>query len=317
VTGDAESESFYARAIAFVGTQPPTANVLAPTADRLDGRRSLLAPWSAGHVAGSLLRSGAGWRDRAWIAAYLLDRRGPRAVRGLLDRPAREGAALGLRELAAPLHVSAETGGLATYYEIVIQRIYAPSRAFEPAPGQTVIDVGANVGVFSLWAASRIGPTGRLVSVEPHPLSYAHLERNLAPFGASARTVQGACGDSADELELHYVPGRLSVSSFEPRPDRTGHVRVPVQRLDQLLSADGIDQIDLLKIDVEGAEEPVIQGAGELLWRVNRLVIEIESERQAWLEGVLARFGLFVVARRTGMWGLASANVAAFERRGT
>jgi FkbM family methyltransferase len=281
----------------------------------LAGGRPLLAPWSAGHVAGSLLRAGAGWRDRARIATYLLDRRGPRALRALLDAPARQDAALDLRELSAPLHLSTESGGLATYYEIVIQRIYAPFPSFEPSPGQTVIDVGANIGVFSLWAASHLGSNGRLLSVEPHPLSFGYLERNLAPFSGSARTVQTACGAHPGELELHYVPGRLSVSSFEPRPDRTGHVLVPVHRLDELAAQAGIEQVDLLKIDVEGAEEQVIVGAGELLSRVSRLVIEIEAERQPWLEGVLGEFGLSVVARRTGMWGLAGGNVAAFERR--
>jgi FkbM family methyltransferase len=236
-------------------------------------------------------------------------------VRELLDRPARNGAALDLRELSAPLHVSAETGGLATYYEIVSQRVYAPNAGFEPSPGQTVVDIGANVGVFSLWAASRIGPTGRLISAEPHPLSYRYLERNLAPFAPFARPVQTACGASEGELELHYVPGRLSVSSFEPRPDRTGHVRVPVARLDALAATGGIDHVDLLKIDVEGAEEQVIEGAGSLLARVRRLVIEIEANRQRWLEQALEPFGLRLVGRRTGMWGLPHGNIAAFEQR--
>ncbi|HEY1591793.1 MAG TPA: FkbM family methyltransferase [Solirubrobacteraceae bacterium] len=177
-----------------------------------------------------------------------------------------------------------------------------------------MLDVGANVGVFSLWAASRIGPRGRLISAEPHPLSYRYLERNLAPFAPFAQPVQTACGASAGELELHYVPGRLSVSSFDPRPDRTGHVRVPVARLDEIAAARGIDRVDLLKIDVEGAEEQVIQGAAGLLSRVQRLVIEIEADRQRWLEQTLEPFGLRLVGRRTGMWGLPHGNIAAFER---
>lgn len=272
--------------------------------------------WSPGHVAGSLLRAAAGWRDRAWIAAYLLDRRGPRALRRLFEGPAHREAALRLHGLSGPLHLTADTGGLATYYEIVCQRIYAPNRTFEPGAGDTVIDVGANIGVFSLWAASRIGPHGRLVAVEPHPLSYRHLERNLAAFAPAALALQTACGASTGELDLHFVPGRLSVSSFEPRPDRVGHVRVPVRRLDEIADQAGVDRIDLLKIDVEGAEQLVLEGAGEMLSRVARLVIEIEAESQPWLERRLAEFGLHPVARRRGMWGLASANVAAFERPG-
>lgn len=270
--------------------------------------------WSPLDVGVALLASARGTPTKRWVAAYLLARRGPEFVRQALRRLAPADTPLSLRGLAAPLRLSADVGGLATYYEIVVERIYAPRPEFEPCAGATVVDVGANIGVFSSWAAARVGPGGRLLSVEPHPLAFERLVENVEPFGASVSARRFACGQQDGQVDLRYVPGRLSVSSIKPRADRTRSVRVPVRRLDQLVAEAGLDQIDLMKIDVEGAEQEVLEGAGGILPSVRRVVMEVDSDRIDGVEQTLGDFGLRRAERRSGMWGLPQATIICLER---
>jgi FkbM family methyltransferase len=279
-------------------------------------RTGLDTPWSTADVGTFLLRSTSGLRGRLWLASYLLARRAPAPVRQLAAGPARRPAALRLKDLAAPLHVSAESGGVATYYEIVGRRIYAPVQAFLPQPGQTVVDVGANIGVFSLDAAGRVGGSGRVVAVEPHPLAFELLSRNLGPYERRTVLVNVACGARDGRLALHSVPGRLSVSSLHTRPDRTESTEVRVLTLDAVVSAHGIGAIDLLKLDVEGSELDVIAGARETLDRTARVVMELSSQAVAEVRGLLAEHGLEQMFELRGMWGIADAMVAHFARPG-
>jgi FkbM family methyltransferase len=221
-----------------------------------------------------------------------------------------------LRKLAAPLHLAVASGGLATYYEIALRRVYSPTAEWIPAPGQTVVDVGANIGVFSLWAAGRVGPAGRLVAIEPNPEAAIWLRRNVGPFDDRARAFELACGDREEQLELMYPPHRLSVGSFLPRDDRTEVVTVPVRRLDDILDEQGVGVIDLLKVDVEGVEAAVLRGAGHSLARTRRLALEVAGSDLDEATALVRASGLEPVGQVDGMWGLPAAKgvVAYFER---
>ena len=133
-------------------------------------------------------------------------------------------------------------------------------------PGTTFVDVGANVGLFALPAARRVGPSGRVVAVEPFAdnvrLLCAAAARNrfdnleVMPFAASDR--HGV---------VAVVSRQETTNSFTP-PDRA--VRpdapcAPCAPLDALVGGRG--RIDLVKIDVEGYEPAVIAGSRELLAR--------------------------------------------------
>lgn len=234
------------------------------------------APWSTTDTALALLRDARRFRDRWWIASYFGSRRMPAALAAPLDRMRPAEGALHMTALPRPLHVTADSGGLATYYEIVTRDIYGARAGFAPAPGHVVVDVGANIGVFSAAAAAKIGPLGRLVSIEPHPLAYELLQRNVTGYPARCDLLNLACGQQAEQLTLHYVPGRLSVSSFEERPDRVGSVTVDVRPLDDVLDELDVGNIDLLKLDVEAHEIQVVAGASRTLTRVRRVVVETD-----------------------------------------
>jgi len=247
------------------------------------------------------------------MARYFLGRRASGRVAELLAPPERA-AGLRLAGLAGPLHLSPASGGLATYYEIVARRIYASLPGFAPKAGDTVVDVGANIGVFSLWAASLIGSAGRIVSVEPTPVAFDYLQQNLGRLDIPIEMVRSACGDESGVLTLHYPPGRLSVASAEPRPDRTVSVDVPVERLSSIARDAGLDRVDFLKVDVEGLELEVLRGASDLLPVVGRLAMEVEAHKLPEVEDYLQAFGLRRVSTTTGMWGQKDATILCCAR---
>jgi FkbM family methyltransferase len=127
-------------------------------------------------------------------------------------------------------------------------------------PGDTMVDVGANVGFHSLLAAHLVGPTGRVVAIEPSPLIAEHLERHRRLNGAeNLRISRVAVADRAGELSLYAGPSynqgaTTSVPSRGQRPLTTA----PALPLDEILTAEERSRVRLIKIDIEGAEAPVL-----------------------------------------------------------
>jgi FkbM family methyltransferase len=135
-------------------------------------------------------------------------------------------------------------------------------------PGQVFVDVGANVGYFTLLAGSLVGPQGRVVAVEAHPRLAELLRRNVIINGRHGYTTtwQRAAWSEATDLKLHMRENFASNSSVATiGPDaltRLGDteeiVEVQAVRLDDLLA--DVPHIDIMKVDVEGAEVQVFTG---------------------------------------------------------
>lgn len=270
-------------------------------------------PWSNSAVIVSLLTAATTWKSRLLVLRYFAAR-SSRAKFAALGGPTEDGG-IALRDLCQPLLVTAESGGLATYYEIITRGVYTPYSDWEPSSNQTVVDVGANIGVFALWAASRVGAAGTVIALEPNPTAFRILNRNLGGLD-QASTHAVACGDAPSTMDLHYAHGRLSIGSFHERPDRTETVAVPVECLDDLLAElDG--PVDLLEIDVEGFEAPVLRGAAKTLQRTRRLALEIAGSDFEESRALIESAGLTLVNTDDGMWNIPreAAMVAHFERQ--
>lgn len=145
-------------------------------------------------------------------------------------------------------------------------------------PTRDAIDIGANVGFFSVAMAQRMNG-GRILSVEPSSATADRLERNIARNGVGAATIvfRGAVADQAGMLALNYVQGKEEYSSLGVlvHPSIAQNAKtsesVVVKKVDDLVSEYKLDPA-FLKIDVEGAEHLVLAGAKETLRR-NRPVI--------------------------------------------
>ena len=135
-------------------------------------------------------------------------------------------------------------------------------------PGSVMVDVGANIGYFTVLAAQLVGPQGRVVAVEASPALSDILRRNVAMNGhRSTVTVWNrAAWSGADRLQLHqrlHYGANSSLAStgtanLEDLADTEVTVEVEAVALDDLL--DGLERIDVLKLDVEGAEVHALHG---------------------------------------------------------
>jgi FkbM family methyltransferase len=171
-------------------------------------------------------------------------------------------------------------------------------------PGMSVIDAGANVGEISLIVSRLIGESGRVYSFEVSPKTLPRLRRNIALNRAqNIEVVEAAVCGSDGPLTFYLGQGADSGSSSLSQPhDYTGdHLTVPGMRLDTFVRSRSISQIDLIKLDIEGAELDALQGAEALLSEEKPPIIVFEyheqvSSRAGWtIEDVrvyLDSFGL-------------------------
>lgn len=133
--------------------------------------------------------------------------------------------------------------------------------------GMTFVDVGASIGVFTILAARQVGPTGRVLALEPSPRVFPYLEHNVKVNGLSNVCLKQCAAYDRDVESLpwweapveHFGMGALA-PQFHTAP-----TAVLARTLDQVLIEEGISCVDLLKVDVEGFEAAVFRGAKQLL----------------------------------------------------
>lgn len=137
--------------------------------------------------------------------------------------------------------------------------------------GDIVIDIGANIGTFSLKAAKLVGETGQVFAFEPHPQTATYLARNVQLNQFKNVTVVPKA--------LGTTNGEVSFSSYDY--DDVNHVvekgngtLVPVVRLDEELETVVNKKIAFINIDVEGYELPTLQGAEKIISQTNRILFE-------------------------------------------
>jgi FkbM family methyltransferase len=134
-------------------------------------------------------------------------------------------------------------------------------------PGDCVLDIGANIGLYSLALSRAVGPAGRVIAFEPDPDNATLLRRNLDVNGcANVTVVEDALGDESKDVKLYESDdnrGALSTSDVLGVGEEHA-IRVRMRRGDAVLAELGV-QPRLAKIDVEGAEPLVIAGLGARL----------------------------------------------------
>ena len=163
-------------------------------------------------------------------------------------------------------------------------------RAHTPAGG-VFVDVGANVGTYALVLARHVGPNGKVIAIEPHPVTHARLTFNRAASGATQATLVAAAAGPADGELLIETDGDNLGASHIVTGQPAGHaLKVPALRLQRILDEAGVSQVDALKIDVEGFEDRVLTGffkqAPASLWP--RAVVIEHLSRDEWLEDCIA-----------------------------
>ena len=155
-------------------------------------------------------------------------------------------------------------------------------------PGDTFLDIGANVGYFTLLGAACVGPGGQVHSFEPHPVTFASLQRNVRLNGFEHVWCNALAVSSTEQpVQLWHDPetdlGMASLSSHAGQ--FTNYIECPATTLDAYMTTRAIHQIRAMKMDIEGAEVLALHGARSLLASPQRpqlLIVEaIEAHLQS------------------------------------
>jgi FkbM family methyltransferase len=166
-----------------------------------------------------------------------------------------------------------------------VLRLYEPAkhRTLDQVlrPGMTFVDVGACKGDFTIFAAGRVGPLGRVIAVEPEPANVRALRRSIARNRAhNAEVHELALSDASGRAILHRIDvsaGTDASSGWHSLlAGGTGvrhELEIETRTLDDLLADLGVDHVDVLKIDVEGWEVAVLNGAGRTLGQIDPIVM--------------------------------------------
>jgi FkbM family methyltransferase len=208
------------------------------------------------------------------------------------------------------LHVATDDTGFAAnllldgYWESWLTRFIART----VRRGDTVVDVGANCGYYSLLMADLVGPEGRLHAVEPNPAIADLLERSISLNGFTGRTeiCRAALGARDGGTATLFVPDHepKNAALVESAPRAPGRAcEVPVRTLDALVGPDA--RIGFVKVDAEGAEEGIVEGMQGLLARRTPMVLEFNAARYADPGAFLGRLtDAYGALRHVGYEGL-------------
>ena len=135
-------------------------------------------------------------------------------------------------------------------------------------PGDTVLDIGANIGIVTLWLSKLVGKNGKVHAFEPNPELQKILEETLNHNQASNVCLHPiALGSEQGSHELRIPRANAGAASLIRNRDLSDCdvVEVPVRPLSTIVAEEGIKSIRLIKIDVEGFEAEVFQGGQEVL----------------------------------------------------
>jgi FkbM family methyltransferase len=199
------------------------------------------------------------------------------------------------------------------YDEIFVQNVYASYDLSVP-PGGLVLDIGANIGMFALYAAAKF-PGAKVWCFEPAPHCLERLRPNVSRLGANARVfpialgasdgvaefsyyphysiISGMFADEAQDMEVLRAGARtMYVEKYRREPDErelellTGAklndrqvFDCIVRKLSGVLADEGMPHVALAKIDVERAENVILEGIDDEHWtRIDQLVVEVHDQ---------------------------------------
>lgn len=176
-----------------------------------------------------------------------------------------------------PFFLRVPSSDVQVYYQVFICRGYELEAGRQPA---AIIDAGANIGLASIFFANRF-PDARIIAVEPEESNLEALRKNIAPYG-NISAVSGAvwCEDAIIEL-VDPGSGKWGLmtrpkNGLDAPPGRMVR-EVRGMTIDTLMKEQGIGHIDILKMDIEGAELEVLRDSAAWIEKVDVLILELHE----------------------------------------
>jgi len=178
--------------------------------------------------------------------------------------------------LAHPFWFRHGTSDVPAIRQVFVHREYA--WIYPRGEIRTIVDLGANVGAAAVFLLNQY-PQARVIAVEPATGNFQVLERNLAPYAGRGAAVHAAVWSSSTPLRIERGYRDGLDWSLQTKPAAAGEAGEHTRALTvaQLLEEFRLEHIDLLKIDVEGAERELFHGDTSWLHRVRNLCVELHD----------------------------------------
>ena len=151
-------------------------------------------------------------------------------------------------------------------------------------PGMTVLDVGANLGLYTLYAARRVTGSGRVVAIEPSTREMARLRRNVEQNAlGNVSLVAAAVAEQDAEAVLQVATadhaGHNTLGAFGYDTELDNRETVQTLRLDEVVETARLHRVDIIKMDIEGAEFAALRGGSATLTRYRPVLLMELSDR--------------------------------------
>lgn len=190
--------------------------------------------------------------------------------------------------------------------ELLIREIYSQEvyDHFEVKFGFKIIDAGAHIGVYALKASKRVGEEGLVIALEPDPNNFRMLCKNIKINECkNVIPLNSALGSYNGKIKLYLCPWSGGHSTVQKHGKDDRWVMVQVRTLESLCREFHMKNVDLVKIDVEGAESEVVKGAKNI--SIKRYVIEVShfAEEAQELEDLLSSRGYEVLVKSVPKYG--------------
>ena len=213
-----------------------------------------------------------------------------------------------IRAVLPPGHHAYPAAGGWTYLDVreSPMMLARALRVYEPAkvrtlqriikPGMTFVDVGGNKGDFALIAAKTTGDRARVLCVEPEPDNVAWIRKSVARNRYTSVEVLDVALAERDGQDTLFLGPKSGWHTLVEDPTLVvGTITVSTRTLDGVLAERGIDQVDVIKIDVEGAEDRVLAGGAATFSGTNPMTVLLDLHPK--------RVDTLAVCERLVAWG--------------
>ena len=183
-----------------------------------------------------------------------------------------------------PFTLRIPTSDVPTCWQVFVHKEYN----FEVgSPPEIIVDAGANIGLASIYFANRF-PDSTIIAIEPEQSNFELLEKNVAPYG-NIHPLQAALWNRNEDIDLldpglgkwGFMTGSGDIADQLPASARH---RVRGMTVDRIMRDFSLERIDILKIDIEGAEREVFSDTSSWIDKVDGIIVELHEHMKKGCE---------------------------------
>lgn len=182
--------------------------------------------------------------------------------------------------------VGAVSGELGAYIQMYVKNVDEKAEGFVPSSGDIILDIGGNIGLYAVKNSRRVGGRGKIWVFEPNPAVFGRLLKNLKENNATnVVAIQKAVSSENGKMDFAVASGITPEGKIQ-RHKECGRgsqefIEIDCVTLDDFVSENHLDEINLAKIDVEGEEFEALKGAkAKTLPLVEKIVLEYHGEEE-------------------------------------